>query len=110
MQTPYEILGIGINANDVEIKQAYLQQVKNNPPDRDNEKFQVIHDAYCLIKDETSRLTQELFSLPAVSFEVVIDAVLQAEQSPIIDSEFLKKIVIESTNDSLLNTITHSKK
>ena len=55
MQTPYEILGVVVDANDADIKQAYLQQVKNNPPDRDQEKFQLIHDAYTSIKDHKNR-------------------------------------------------------
>ncbi|MBT4146331.1 MAG: J domain-containing protein, partial [Gammaproteobacteria bacterium] len=51
MQTPYEILGVETDARDDEIKQAYLQQVKNNPPDRNQQQFQIIHGAYSSIKD-----------------------------------------------------------
>ena len=110
MQTPYEILAIGIKANDIEIKKAYLQQVKNNPPDRDNEKFQLIHNAYDLIKDEISRLNYELFTLPEANFDNIIDAVLRTEQQSTLDSESLKKMLIASVDDSLLNTLANIKK
>ena len=63
MKTPYTILGINTDANDDEIKQAYLQQVKNNPPDHDQEKFLQIHQAYLLIKDVKSRVSYDLFTL-----------------------------------------------
>jgi hypothetical protein len=39
-------LNVATTANDAEIKQAYLRLVKDNPPDRNQEKFQLIHDAY----------------------------------------------------------------
>ena len=110
MQIPYEVLGVDVNANDVEIKQAYLQQVKNNPPDRDNEKFQAIHDAYSSIKDKSSRLKRELFNLPADDFDMVIDAILATEQDLVIDSVVLQQIVMASVDDNLLNTITSPKK
>ena len=53
MKTPYEILEVAEQASDSEIKQAYLQKVKLNPPDRDHEKFQQIHSAYETIKNAT---------------------------------------------------------
>ncbi|MCK5189319.1 MAG: DnaJ domain-containing protein, partial [Methylococcales bacterium] len=43
MKTPYEILDVAVEASDAEIKQSYLRQVKNNPPDHEQEKFQLIH-------------------------------------------------------------------
>ena len=45
MKTPYELLAVTELATDVEIKQAYLQQVKLNPPERDQAKFQQLHIA-----------------------------------------------------------------
>jgi hypothetical protein len=44
MSTAYEVLNVATTANDAEIKQAYLRLVKDNPPDRNQEKFQLIHD------------------------------------------------------------------
>ena len=81
MQTPYEILDVAVDASDDEIKQAYLQQVKNNPPDRDQEKFQLIHDAYTAIKDHKSRVSYDLFTLPSTNFNVLLDQALHTEKA-----------------------------
>jgi len=111
MQTPYEILGVVVDANDADIKQAYLQQVKNNPPDRDQEKFQQIHDAYTSIKDHKSRVSHDLFSIPNSNFNTVLDQVLQTKQAITINSESFKKILSVSIDDtSLLNVFAKPEK
>lgn len=110
MQTPYEILSVGINADDVEIKQAYLQQVKNNPPERDNEKFQLIHEAYNLIKAKRERLNYELFTLPEANFDNLIDVILQTKQSPVINLNFLKKTLLTTIDSSLSNVLANPEK
>lgn len=111
MQTPYEILGVVVNANDADIKQAYLQQVKNNPPDRDQEKFQLIHNAYTSIKDHKSRVSHDLFFIPSSNFNTVLDQVLDTEQSITLNSESFKKILSVSIDDtSLLNVFAKPEK
>ena len=111
MQTPYEILGVVVDANDADIKQAYLQQVKNNPPDRDQERFQLIHDAYTSIKDHKSRISHDLFSIPSSNFNTVLDQILQTEQAITINSESFKKILSVSIDDtSLLNVFAKPEK
>ena len=111
MQTPYEILGVVIDASDVDIKQAYLQQVKNNPPDRDQEKFQLIHDAYTSIKDHKSRVSHDLFTLPSTHFNTLLDQILQTEQAITMNAESFKKILSVSIDDtSLLNVFAKSEK
>ena len=111
MQTPYEILGVVVDANDADIKQAYLQQVKNNPPDRDQEKFQLIHDAYTSIKDHKNRVSHDLFSIPSSNFNTVLDQILQTEQAITINSESFKKILSVSIDDtSLLNVFAKPEK
>lgn len=111
MQTPYEILGIVTDVSDAEIKQAYLQQVKQNPPDRSQDKFQRIHDAYSAIKDHTSRLKYELFTLPSTDFNAVIDRALASDKLPTVDAQTFKKILQASIDDaSLLNALTQNQK
>jgi len=110
MQTPYQILDIAVNASDTEIKQAYLQQVKINPPDRDQQKFQVIHDAYSAIKDHKSRVSHDLFTLPTGNFKHLIDQALQTEQTVELGANGLKKILSSIDELSLLNVFTTSKK
>lgn len=96
MQTPYEILGISLNASDNDIKQAYLQQVKENPPDRDAETFQCIHEAYLSIKDAESRLKHDLFTLPDVSFEDFLGRALHSKEVAAIDAESLQSLLMAS--------------
>ena len=111
MQTPYEILEVAVNASDDEIKQAYLQQVKNNPPDRDHEKFQQTHDAYTAIKDHKSRISYDLFTLPSANFNTLLDQALHTEQDIVLNTESFKKILSVSIDEtSLLNAIATPEK
>ena len=111
MQTPYEILDVVSDASDNDIKQAYLQQVKNNPPDRDQKQFQRIHDAYTSIKDHKSRLSHDLFTLPVANFNAVLDQVLHTEQTIALNAEAFKKILSVSIDDaSLLNVFTKAER
>ena len=106
MQTPYEILNVAADADDGDIKQAYLQQVKKNPPDRDQEKFQQIHDAYTAIKDHKSRLSYELFTLPSANFGALLDQALSTEQVLGLNATSVQKILSVSIDEtSLLNAI-----
>ena len=111
MQTPYEILDVVVDASNDEIKQAYLQQVKNNPPDRDQEKFQLIHDAYTSIKDHKSRISYEIFTLPTADFDALLDQALHTDQALALNSESFKKILNSSIDEtSLLNAIATPEK
>lgn len=66
MKTPFQILGIGPDADDDRIRQAYLGKVKEFPPDREPKKFTEIQRAYEQVKDLRARLAYELFHLPTV--------------------------------------------
>ncbi|BCG64336.1 MAG: molecular chaperone DnaJ [Methyloprofundus sp.] len=109
MQTPYQILGVTVDAGDAAIKQAYLQQVKINPPDRDAEKFQKIHDAYTAIKDHQSRVKHELFTLPQVGFDSLLAQIMHTEQKINLDAVALKKVLSIAVEDaSLLHKIANA--
>ena len=66
MKSPYQILGIDQAAGDEQIRQAYLERVKECPPEQDPEQFQAIQQAYEQIKDQQARLAYELFHLPSL--------------------------------------------
>lgn len=100
MQTPYQILNIAADASDDEIKQAYLQKVKANPPDRDQEQFQIIHGAYTEIKDHKSRIKYELFNLPSTNFDKLIDQALSASKTLQITPEYFVKMLSESIDET----------
>jgi DnaJ domain len=50
-----EILGVAANASEEEIRRAYLQKVKEFPPDRSPAEFERIRDAYESLRDPRSR-------------------------------------------------------
>jgi curved DNA-binding protein CbpA len=62
MQTPYEILGVDPDAGDAAIKKAYLQKVREFPPEQEGEAFRVIRAAYELIATDKQRRQYRLFN------------------------------------------------
>lgn len=58
-----EVLGVGPNAGDAEIRAAYLRKVKEHPPDRAPEQFERIRDAYDLLRDPRRRALQMLLAV-----------------------------------------------
>jgi hypothetical protein len=66
-----EILGVAANASEDEVRSAYLEKVKQFPPDRSPEAFERIRDAYEKLRDPRSRAKAMLIApdtnLPLVS-------------------------------------------
>ncbi|MBD3181283.1 molecular chaperone DnaJ [Candidatus Poribacteria bacterium] len=65
---PYEVLGVGKNANDKDIKQAYYRLAKEHHPDKNpdkreesTEKFKEIQEAYDVLKDPNRRARYDQF-------------------------------------------------
>ena len=99
MKTPYEILEVSGQATDSEIKQAYLQKVKLNPPDRDHEKFQQIHGAYETIKNATSREHYALFNCPEADFDALLDQAFIDTQPSLINADIFDNLLLASIDD-----------
>jgi curved DNA-binding protein CbpA len=57
-----EILGVPLNAGDEEIRAAYVQKVKEHPPDRSPDEFEKIRDAYETLRDPRRRMRDMLLS------------------------------------------------
>jgi len=55
---PWAVLGVDVNAGDEEIRAAYIQGVRRHPPDRDQERFEQIRDAYEALRDPRRRARQ----------------------------------------------------
>ena len=53
---PYLVMGVPRDADDPQIRRAYLEALKQVTPEADPERFQALTRAYDLIKDQTSRL------------------------------------------------------
>lgn len=62
MPTPYEILGVEPEDGDAAIKKAYLQKVREFPPEQQGEAFRVVRDAYELIATDKQRRRYRLFN------------------------------------------------
>ncbi len=111
MQTPYQILGISKDTGDAEIKQAYLQKVKRHPPDRDQDQFQRIHNAYNAIKDHKSRIRYQLFTPPETDFNHFIDLAFDTQQTIHLTPEHFRQLLSEGMNESTIqNTMAPSDK
>jgi DnaJ-class molecular chaperone len=106
MKTPYEILEVVEQATDSEIKQAYLQKVKLNPPDRDQEKFQQIHNAYETIKNETNRVKYTLFNYPEADFDALLDQAFSTAQPPLMSADHFDKLLRASIDNKTFLTGT----
>lgn len=100
MQTPYQILNLSSTATDSEIKQTYLEKVKANPPEQDQQQFQLLHQAYLAIKDHKSRLRYELFTESQVNFNNIIELALRTEPSKTLTAEQFNTLLTASIDDS----------
>ena len=60
---PWAVLGVDVNAGDEEVRAAYIEKVRQHPPDRDQERFEQIRDAYGLLRDPRRRAEQMILSV-----------------------------------------------
>jgi curved DNA-binding protein CbpA len=63
MMDPREVLGVGADAGEEEIRAAYVRQVKEHPPDRSPEEFERIRDAYASLRDPRRRMRDGLLAV-----------------------------------------------
>jgi curved DNA-binding protein CbpA len=59
---PYLVLGVPPEANDQTIRQAYLNAIKESPPETHPKRFQAVSQAYEKVKDQESRYRNILFN------------------------------------------------
>lgn len=109
MKTPYEILEVAEQATDSEIKQAYLQKVKQYPPDHHHELFQQIHSAYEIIKDQTSREKYALFNYPESDFNALLDQAFSTQEPAIMNAELFDRLLRVGIDDKTYLTTLPSK-
>ncbi len=109
MKTPYEILEVAEQATDSEIKQAYLQKVKQYPPDRDQGMFQQIHSAYEIIKDITGREKYALFNYPEADFNALLDQAFSLAEPAIMNAELFDKLLRAGIDDKTFLTTLPAK-
>jgi len=64
--TASEILGVSESATVEEVRAAYLEKVKEFPPDRSPEEFEKIRDAYDRLRDPRHRAKSVLLCPDAI--------------------------------------------
>jgi curved DNA-binding protein CbpA len=71
---PYAVLGISRNADDDQTRAAYVAKVKQFPPDRSPAEFELVRDAYDVLRDRRRRAQHTLFS---VDLEAPLQSLLE---------------------------------
>ena len=61
MKNYYEILNINKDANQEEIKSGYKKMLRKYPPEKEQEKYKEIREAYDTLKDEKSRKNYDAY-------------------------------------------------
>ena len=70
------MLGVAPQASDEEIRAAYLRKLREYPPDRNPDEFELVRDAYEQLRDRRRRVEHTLFSCdPEAPLESLIDDV-----------------------------------
>lgn len=77
MSNPFAVLGVADTADDDAIKKAYLQRVREHPPERHPERFQAIRAAYEAVKTRRDRLRHRLFRQEPPDLAGLVAAALQ---------------------------------
>ena len=62
MSDPYAVLGLPMHAGEAEIRQRYLELVRQHPPDQAPERFAAIRAAYDEVRDPRRGLETRLFA------------------------------------------------
>lgn len=75
----YAILNVRKDANEEEIKRAYIQLVKKFDPEQHVEQFMVIKDAYERLRDPKRRAQEDLFTFNPTEGEFMFNADEQTE-------------------------------
>ncbi len=63
MADPYEVLGVGRDADESTIRRSYLELVRRHSPERDPERFAEVREAYDHLRDPMVSLENRLFKL-----------------------------------------------
>ncbi len=61
--SPHEILGVRADASEAEVRAAWLEKVKEFPPERDAAEFERIRDAYDALRDPRRIAKAAIFSI-----------------------------------------------
>lgn len=99
MKNPFELLAVSPEATDEIIKKAYLNKVKEYPPDQTPEQFQVIRSAYELIQTHKARLAYSLFHLEQPSTNILSQTQLKDGEPQRPDKALFMRMLAECLNN-----------
>jgi curved DNA-binding protein CbpA len=97
MTNPFSVLGVPNSADDETIKKAYLQKVREHPPEREPQRFQAIRSAFESIKTQRDRLRYQLFDPGTTDLEALLATALR----PGRHSRPAESLLIRALLDSL---------
>lgn len=93
MKIPYTVLKVSESADDEEIKKAYLEAVRNNPPDLKPEQFREIRRAYEMIATRKDRLRYELFDTSIPDIEEIAELIFDQSKGDTITEKRFRSIL-----------------
>ena len=96
MANPFYILDVAENATDEEIKQAYLEQVRRYPPEREPAQFQRIRSAYESIRNHRERLKLHLFQPPAADLDELVAQTVSSDAAQRPGEALFKALLLDS--------------
>jgi curved DNA-binding protein CbpA len=74
------LLGVAATATEAELRTAYLDQVRQHPPDREPELFEQIRDAHDLLRDPGIRARQVLQGPRPLPLSAVLEGTRSARR------------------------------
>lgn len=99
MKTPFEILNIPERCTDEAAKAAYLERIRQYPPERFPEQFKEIKAAFEQVKTERDRVAARLFRFDPIELSELWDAIKTEEKR--IPAGKLIRIISEISNQHL---------
>lgn len=101
MKTAFEILGVSEQTDDAAVKRAYLQKVKQYPPERAAEQFREIRRAYEALKDARSRIDYQLFHQPEADIDQLLERAFDTGPVTAVDGGDWVKLLQVAVAESL---------
>jgi DnaJ-class molecular chaperone len=93
MKSAFETLDLSEDADDTEVKAAYLQKTKLFPPDQAPDRFQEIRQAYDAIKDQRSRIHYQLFHRQDTDLSQLVNCAFKNVKPVEINHQQIKKLL-----------------
>jgi curved DNA-binding protein CbpA len=96
MKTPFEVLGVEETAGDAVIKSAYLQKVREHPPEREPERFQEVRAAFEAIETHRKRLAYELFHNDPPDPRALLERCLEGGEPGRPSEELFRRVLADT--------------